>query len=108
MSKIVDTAILATQVVGETKDLFELQLRLLRAEIQEFSTFSKQMALYGALALAALLPAGFFLGLSLSSGFESLTGLPMWSCQLLVFLVLVLASVVPILKARSLVKARKE
>lgn len=106
MAKLVDTAVLVTEVIGDTKSLFELQIKLLRAEIQELSTFSKQFILLGALALAALVPAIFFLGMALSEAI-ALTDLPPWACHSIVFLVLVGASAIPILKAKQLLSSRK-
>ena len=58
MPKLFETAVLAAEVIGDTKSLFELQLKLLRAEIQELGILSKQFALLGTLALAVLVPAG--------------------------------------------------
>jgi len=108
VSKLVETATLVTEVLGDTKTLFELQIKLLQAEMQELAQLAKRFALLGALALAAIVPALFFLGLAISDALDSFTNLPSWACHATVFLLLVTASSIPLLKARSLLTARRD
>jgi hypothetical protein len=107
VSKIIDTVELATSVVGDTKEIFELQLKLLRAEVQELGIFSKKMAFLGVVTLAFLLPAAFFLGLALAELLKSSTSLPMWTCYLVIFASLVVGSIAPLLQAKKIAAERK-
>ncbi len=107
MANFNETTGLVTEVIGDTKTLFELQIKLLQAEVREVAAFSKQAALLGALALAALVPALFFLGLSLSEVLSVSLNLPMWAGHAIVFILLAGVSMVPTLKIVQLVKSRQ-
>jgi cobalamin biosynthesis protein CobD/CbiB len=107
VAKIRDTVGLVKDSIADTRNLFDLQLQLLRAEVRELADFSKQIALLGAVALAALVPAVLFLGLALSGALSAYFTLPTWVGHTIVFVLFAAASVLPAIKAVRLIQARQ-
>lgn len=107
MPKLNETVGLVSEVISDTKTLFELQLKLLQAQVEELATVTKQLVFLGAIALAALIPATFFLGLTLSDVLVHFTSLPTWACNLIVSVMLLGTGSIPVLKAMALVKEKQ-
>jgi ElaB/YqjD/DUF883 family membrane-anchored ribosome-binding protein len=103
MARIRETAGLIKETISDARTLFELEIKLLRAEVREMASFSKQIALLGAIAIAALVPAVLFLGLTLSALCSDLLNLPPWAGHAIVFGLFAAASV-PVTEVETIKK----
>jgi len=98
-------AVLAAGILQDTQKLVEQQVALAKLQLFEDWGAMKPVALWLALALLTLVPAGLLLSLTLVFVLHESSGMPLWSCFGIILLLYSIVGVFSLYVAREKSKA---